>query len=320
MNSKLQNKYSQFRDICQLLAIILKYYNKISLFGLNNSVKCILLNLWMYEQIYDMLKSHNEDDPRKIIDQIRDIWTIYTKSTNCNIREELSTKNCFFDNKKLFDYTINYKNIKSHIANNDYKCTNKYKNYLDEIQEIYKRLKNQPRTEKDRNYCKILKGFEEIHQNGELFLKVPCLQIIEDVVTPSRINETTVSSAGHSVEVMVTSVSKGESVIVGPRTPIRESGSPELQGTQHSTEISEVAEASSTIALTAGIPLIGVAAISYLLYKFTPVGSLLYPQVQKIKSKIQNLIRGRKEVQQDGYNFYPTYMDINRFNIEYQSR
>ncbi|GAB69473.1 CYIR protein [Plasmodium cynomolgi strain B] len=319
VNSKLQYKYRQFGDFCLHLTAILKNYDKIRLVG-GNSVKCIFLNLWIYEQIYDMPEVHNEDDRQKIMSEIRNFWSIYPKSSNCVIREELSTKQDFLDNKKLFDYTINYRNIEIHIRNEGHKCTKRVKNYLDEIQEIYKRLKAQPRTEKGYNYYNILEDFEKINQYGELLSKFLCPHTINDADTPSTRDEERVSSAGPSVELMEPSVSTGESVIIGQRISRRESGYPELQGPQHSPEMSEVAEAPLTIALTGGIPFIGVATISYLLYKFTPVGSLLYPRVQKIKNTIQNIIRGRNEVKQDIYNFYPPYMDINRFNIEYQSR
>ncbi|EDL47205.1 variable surface protein Vir21, putative [Plasmodium vivax] len=70
----------------------------------------------------------------------------------------------------------------------------------------------------------------------------------------------------------------------------------------------------------ASVSSVGIGCTLYLLYKFTPVGSFLYPRVQNIKNKINNLIGGQTEVQQDAYNFYPTHMDMNRINIAYQSR
>ncbi|CAI7723116.1 PIR protein [Plasmodium vivax] len=85
----------------------------------------------------------------------------------------------------------------------------------------------------------------------------------------------------------------------------------------HSSPTSEVT--SRKTSTVASVSSVGIGCTLYLLYKFTPAGSLLYPRVQNIKNKINNLIGGQTEVQQDAYNFYPTHMDNNRFNIAYQS-
>ncbi|KMZ87227.1 hypothetical protein PVBG_04012 [Plasmodium vivax Brazil I] len=267
MNSKLGNKYSKFKDFCLQLTGNLKQYNKISLIGLDNSVKCVLLNLWMYEKIYDMLNAHGEYYPHEMIGQIRNIWTKYSEPTNCIILSELDNKSDFIDNKKLYDYVLNHHNIDIHLASKKHVCKRKFKDYLIEIEKIYKTLKAQHRTEEGYNYCKILADFEKIHPEGELLSKLPCLQIIEDAVTPSRRIEPRGSLTESSAEVMEPSVSTGEMGIVGSPSSRRVSWSPELQGPQQSSAMSEVAEAPSNIPATAGISLIGVPVFSYLMYK-----------------------------------------------------
>ncbi|KMZ93726.1 hypothetical protein PVMG_06036 [Plasmodium vivax Mauritania I] len=267
MNSKLENKYSKFKEFCMQLTGNLKQYDKISLIGFDNSVKCTLLNLWMYDQIYDMLKAHDEHDPHKMMGQISDIWTKYSGPTNCVILYELDDKNNFIDNKKLYDYVLNHHYINIHLATKNHVCKKNFKDYLIETEKIYKTLKAQHKTEKGYNYCMILDDFEKIHPKGELLSQLPCVQIIENEVTPSRINEPRDSPAGPSREVIEPSVSTGELGIVGAPAPRTESGTPELQGPQLSPEMSEVAEAPSTIAGTASVSLIGVSAFSYLLYK-----------------------------------------------------
>ncbi|KMZ90577.1 variable surface protein Vir21 [Plasmodium vivax Mauritania I] len=105
--------------------------------------------------------------------------------------------------------------------------------------------------------------------------------------------------------------------IAGHYMPHGSTETKQLMSMTHSSPTSEgTSRKTSTVASVSSV---GIGFTLFLLYKFTPVGSFLYPRVQNIKNKINNLIGGQTEVQQDAYNFYPTHMDNNRFNIAYQS-
>ncbi|SCA83665.1 VIR protein [Plasmodium vivax] len=65
---------------------------------------------------------------------------------------------------------------------------------------------------------------------------------------------------------------------------------------------------------------VGTIGFLFLLYKFTPLRSVLDPRIRKTKSNLKNGVQGSNELQSQEYNFDPTDMDFNRYNIGYQSK
>ncbi|GAB69458.1 hypothetical protein PCYB_002070 [Plasmodium cynomolgi strain B] len=55
-------------------------------------------------------------------------------------------------------------------------------------------------------------------------------------------------------------------------------------------------------------------------YQFTPLRSMLDPVIRKTKKNLMNSVQGSNELKSQDNDFYPTDMDLNRYNIAYQSR
>ncbi|CAG9480864.1 unnamed protein product [Plasmodium vivax] len=294
-NSNLEGKYSSFKEFCMQLTGIFKNYSYISSSLSNKSIMCLTLNMWMHEQIYNMLKTKDEDDPRKIIDGIRDIWTNYTASTNCDIRVELSKKQDFLENKKLFDYTINYNNIVMHLATESHKCTQEYKDYIDEIQTIYKTQKGIHDSRPDYNYCEVLDNFEKINTQEKL-AAVRCTQVQDRAnhLVAERSAETYGSPGERGI--------RGQAGVSGLHMQQGSRGivdSQEFQGPP--TILPQAEDTPSTTPVAAGIPLVGVPVISYLLYKFTPVGSMFGSRARRRNPIGSNMFGGEHYNMEDMY-------------------
>ncbi|SCO66701.1 VIR protein [Plasmodium vivax] len=283
LNSYLGDKYSSFKQLCMKLRRILRNYNDISLSNSNKSIKCLTLNMWMHEQIYDLLETNEQNIPRKIIYEIRDIWADYTPFTNCDILEELSKKRDFLENKKLFDYTINYDNIVMHLANKRHRCTQEYKDYIDEIQRIYNTQKGTHISQGNKVQCDILNNFEEINTKEKLEA-VKCTKVQD------RANNL-IEESGEEID-----GSPGE-----PGTP-GQTGSRGRTYFQGPSPILPQAEGTSpTKSVTAGISLAGIPVFSYLLYKYTPVRTMFASRARRRNPIGSNMYGGEHYYMEDMY-------------------
>ncbi|SCA59952.1 Plasmodium vivax Vir protein, putative [Plasmodium vivax] len=65
---------------------------------------------------------------------------------------------------------------------------------------------------------------------------------------------------------------------------------------------------------------VGTIGFLFLLYKFTPLRSMIDPRIRNTKNNLINGVQGGNELQSQNIGFYPTDMDFNRYNIGYQSR
>lgn len=62
---------------------------------------------------------------------------------------------------------------------------------------------------------------------------------------------------------------------------------------------------------------VGLTGFLFLLYKFTPLRSILDPRIRNTKKNLMNEVQRSNELQSLDYNFDPTTMDVNRYNIGY---
>ncbi|CAG9480126.1 unnamed protein product [Plasmodium vivax] len=64
---------------------------------------------------------------------------------------------------------------------------------------------------------------------------------------------------------------------------------------------------------------VGTVGFLFLLYKFTPLRSMLDPRIRKTRNNLMNGVQGTNELQSQDYDFYPQDAPFNRYNIGYQS-
>ncbi|KMZ89792.1 hypothetical protein PVMG_06060 [Plasmodium vivax Mauritania I] len=65
---------------------------------------------------------------------------------------------------------------------------------------------------------------------------------------------------------------------------------------------------------------VGLTGFLFLLYKFTPIRTWIDPRIRKTKNELRNGVNQSNELQSHDYNFDHATMDINVYNIAYQSR
>ncbi|KMZ76898.1 hypothetical protein PVIIG_05826 [Plasmodium vivax India VII] len=79
----------------------------------------------------------------------------------------------------------------------------------------------------------------------------------------------------------------------------------------------ENGNSNGTIISASGVRLTGFL---FLLYKFTPIRTWIDPRIRKTKKDLRSGVNESNELQPHDYNFDHADMDINRYNIAYQSR
>ncbi|VUZ95007.1 PIR protein [Plasmodium vivax] len=65
---------------------------------------------------------------------------------------------------------------------------------------------------------------------------------------------------------------------------------------------------------------VGTIGFLFLVYKFTPLRSMLDPRIRNTKKNLINGVQGSNELKSQDYDLDSTVMDFNRYNIGYQSR
>ncbi|SCA60341.1 Plasmodium vivax Vir protein, putative [Plasmodium vivax] len=64
---------------------------------------------------------------------------------------------------------------------------------------------------------------------------------------------------------------------------------------------------------------VGTVGFLFLLYKFTPLRSMLDPRIRKTRNNLMNGVQGSHELQSQDYDLYSQDAPFNRYNIGYQS-
>ncbi|SCA83352.1 Plasmodium vivax Vir protein, putative, partial [Plasmodium vivax] len=96
---------------------------------------------------------------------------------------------------------------------------------------------------------------------------------------------------------------------------------PGVEGDRFSSLLGTSSEGNgSPIKTITSASMVGIPSIIFLLYKFTPIRTWIDPRIRKTKNVLRNGVNESNELQSNDYNFDHADMDINRYNIAYQSR
>ncbi|KMZ78183.1 hypothetical protein PVIIG_04957 [Plasmodium vivax India VII] len=255
---------------------------------------CFYLKYWFYDQVISKKIENNQ------ITQLLRIWEQNKrgKSIECECELDVKSLPIIKKLKQYYDYYLfleAYKDTASMSKEISYK---EYCTYLDEARVSYSLFTSicfQKDHDSIKEYCnefiKYIMEYLKIYDKSSISCQENELAQEEEEEEPQE------EAGGREMDFRSLSM-------MGPNIAghYMHHGSTETNQLMSMTHSSPTSEDTSRKTST-----------------FTPVGSFLYPRVQNIKNKINNLIGGQTEVQQDAYNFYPTHMDNNRFNIAYQS-
>ncbi|KNA00990.1 hypothetical protein PVNG_03097 [Plasmodium vivax North Korean] len=107
---------------------------------------------------------------------------------------------------------------------------------------------------------------------------------------------------------------------VGPH-PYFSGGLPDGEGDKVTPHLGISSDGNgSPIKTITSASMVGIPSIIFLLYKFTPIRTWIDPRIRKTKDVLRNGVNESNELQSNDYNFDHADMDINRYNIAYQSR
>ncbi|SBT55973.1 PIR Superfamily Protein [Plasmodium ovale wallikeri] len=274
MEQSLSN-YQGIKDFCIQLTGVLKEYNNLSFTGPFSNDPCTIINYWMYDYIFNkIIKQDDSKNITPILAKLHDFWAKLINLNTCSIKSYLGVQNNFNDLKNLYDYATNYENIKLHLAEKSLICTENIKKYLHEIHEIYKRAQQKCASSDD--YCTVL---EYIHKkyNTQQVLDLKCILPFSSHLTPGP---------GKNGERM-------DARAQGQRVEMEAQDNPYSTGMPKSDTPSN---SPSNIIMASAFPIFGIILIFFILYKFTPIGTLLRSKLNKGKDQL-------KFMNEENYNF-----------------
>ncbi|SBT31550.1 PIR Superfamily Protein [Plasmodium ovale wallikeri] len=294
-------KYEEINDFCMNVTGILKNFDKLSFYGSSDIRKCTIVNLWLFDYIVNKII---KDDPSKnitaVLSELFKFWKDIISHSICDIETSLQYKNYLNDIKKLYDYAINYDSLKMYTVGNSYTCSKSVKEYIELINSLYKEVK-QKCDSNEYVDCKLLKDIENYYSTDYLY-QVRCDKVKDsDLKGAQREKASSYPSReqGHATTHQHHSVSGDGS---------------------HSDEMHNVDTAPPFASTIMGIlfPMFGIAFISFIFHKFTPLGSWLHTRVLGKLIKNDNMDKEIGiESLEDTYNYMDTNYELNEHDIGY---
>lgn len=212
--NKLQQDLEQYQGIkkfCLNFTGIFSKFNNLSLFGPFDSDHCTIVKYWMYDRLFnDILKENKHGNIASIIVKLIPIWKYYDKDAKCDIVNNSTLKDDFNKMKKLYDYITNYTTIHMYLMNKSFICKEYYRKYSDEINLLYKQIKNNCQTSNHLN-CYMFKIIERTY-NSQNVEELRCDKVLTNTVNFSDQIEMSESSPRRESEIYSES---GRSLLAG---------------------------------------------------------------------------------------------------------
>ncbi|SBT58014.1 PIR Superfamily Protein [Plasmodium ovale wallikeri] len=171
----------------------------------------------------------------------------------------------FTNLKKLYDYSQNYDTIKVKIAPYDYKCSYLYNEYIRDSYELYRKIKIECSSEtRTSAYCKIFTNIETNNlkdKTSRLF----CFHVHDPIIRKVKGTE-------RQSDLVEKSHLRGRdegASLMGTRDDLSRHGS----AGPEDDETSPINSGNPTAII---LPVLGLFIMSFLLYKFTPLGTKIH--------------------------------------------
>ncbi|SBT02998.1 PIR Superfamily Protein [Plasmodium ovale curtisi] len=294
--------YLGIEKLCKEITGILEEFNTSNIISLFNNDYCTIFNYWMYYHLYNNLTpKNNSQDVSSFIDKLLKYREKY-KDDKCTIDTELNSRDYFTKTKMLYDYALDYKSIKSNVETPGAQCTKKYNDYIDKHSRNYNTVITECKSEANTPYCKLLKK-------------------IQSTLSPLK--------ACRQKSSILSPVSKEETVQTFPRVSSerghedeieerREPGDPGLLYLQPEAHTYGTSNSSTIMSII--FPFLGIFFTFFILYRFTPIGSLLnnYFLKKKIFRTYVNE-EGSEQILEDTYESMNRNMEYGTHHIGYHS-
>ncbi|SBS99884.1 PIR Superfamily Protein, partial [Plasmodium ovale curtisi] len=286
---KLENNlpnYSGIKDFCLKLTGNLRNFNRLKFAGPFEKYPCTILNYWTHDQLFNVIiKKGTSNNITELISRIRPIWYELIEASKCDVRSQMHIQNYFSTMKKLYYYAMDYETIEGYIRDNDYKCNENIKNYLEDVDNLYNKTTGRCNSGRDLD-CSVLKDIEVVYKLDK-FKKLDCE--VETSILPS-----------------------------GPDRPHLEPHPPEDESGLMLDAKRDAMEASSSNTITGAIfPIFGSFILFFITYKFTPLKSWIQSRI--LSKKIIGHNMNEEDINESLENSYENFNAIKEYdhNISY---
>ncbi|SBT33120.1 PIR Superfamily Protein [Plasmodium ovale wallikeri] len=289
---KLQGKvkYKGFTKFCVTLTGLLSELKNLKIYFLFENDRCTPVTMWMYDHINNKLSKENEGLLlHSVIVNLIELWDKKVADPSCKIHDVIYSEETSKKTKILYDYALDYQNMKNKIETDNSKCTKSFKEYVENCVQTYKEIKQDCNITKDKHYCKLFQKIDDHFDKHDL----------SDLVCKEEIPDP----------------------IPGERSPYLEDEDDPFP--DHATQLdhgSQSSDASSNSALAIVLPFIGTLLTLLALYKFTPFGSLIHKQlIKKLKMRHISNEHESQELYENEYESMIMDSHTSGHNIGYHS-
>ncbi|SBT84244.1 PIR protein [Plasmodium ovale] len=227
------------------------------------------LYYWMGDKVYNIVD--NKSEFSEIMDIVNSVKRrVDTNNEKYNEDFFNIEKNEFIKLKKLYDYSQNYDAIQMKVAPSNSVCSHLYHKYMTESYELYSTIKTECSSDTKRAYCRIFRNIENNNLKDKTS-RLMCFHINKPVSS-----EEGRSRMQHGLTGESSRRSDEQGSPMGPRVVSSLHGSPDSEDNE--TSITNSSNSTAVI-----LPIFGLFCTFFILYKFTPLGTLIHGHFLKRK-------------------------------------
>ncbi|SBT55252.1 PIR Superfamily Protein [Plasmodium ovale wallikeri] len=307
-NCKAETKIKEDPQLVKLCAKTIKNFKLIEEIKENYKIKdkpCADLNYWVREEL--IKDYHITVD---IVDTLQQFIKLYTALNEIKQKNEIHIKdNCninytFLDIKELinrknvYDYLENYEELEKKYVQDKNECSKDHFDYINKSVALYKNFQEfcKPHSINQSKCPDFFKNISVYYAEKDLS-KLTCTLKNETQETVSETTEVSIQAPGPS--------EKG---------PAQSTGEPD-------TDIpSEPSSSLSNALMTTGVPVLGSVFVFSILYKLTPIGSLIRNRLLGIGESVNQVHdNAAHELWEDSIEPLDINSDRSGYQISYQT-
>ncbi|VUZ93412.1 PIR protein [Plasmodium vivax] len=306
---RYEDDYPECMEICEKCAKNLKNLSVIIPNVNNNEERCIYLNLWIYSEISKKFSSYSHKIYElPFVHKFNSVF--YLNQNPLNIKCSFTyNKNIHSDLwkklKDIHDYFINIGYIKSKIPDDKEKCS-KYPKYLSYIKDIYASYKRECCNNAYGNCPQDLKFHEWCDMESEIS-EIKCNETEPSVVS----NSDNMAQSAENTDDMA----QAEGYSGGRHQGELDTTDNTVDLVDPHTKDLEKDDSNINVVTPTILSCLGTFTTTYLLYKMTPIGSMLNNMLGRNKKIYSNV---KVEASNQFMHHIIKYSDIGPENASYQ--